>query len=160
MIHKGKFSSQRSKVDNGIDRLKSLRSVLYIFFYFFKFFLLLCKFGHFFISLLFHLLQFLHKLNLFVIINKFIKITIIIIDDLNLISSFVKRINVCFKLLLKGLHVCIFIVEILNGKCVAYRINNFVIFFHFFNCCLMEWSPMQVEEDHNNKANCITNGNN
>ena len=76
------------------------------------------------ISLFQHLMFLLNILNLLIIIQKFAKIPIIIIDNFNLKSSFVHRVNISSQFHLKSLGASRLVKETLNSHGISDWIDN------------------------------------
>jgi hypothetical protein len=89
-----------------------------------------------------------HHFYLLIIIYKVFKISIVIINNFHLISSFVQSINVGPQLLLQSLNISGIITKILHRYSIANRIDDSMISLEFLNGALMEGSPMEIENDH------------
>ena len=99
-------------------------------------------------SLSCNLALFFNHFYLLVVFNKVLKISIVIIHDFHLISSFVQSINVGPKLLFQSFNISSIITEIFNRNSIADWIDDSMVSLEFLNGSLVEGPPMQVEDDH------------
>ena len=86
-------------------------------------------------------------LDLLVIVEEPSEVSIVVVDNLNLIGSLVKWIDVGSQFHLKGFCADSLLPEIFNCDNVTRRIDYFVTFFHFLKGGVVEGPPMQPKDE-------------
>jgi len=120
-------------MNEGIQRLKGLSNGLYLALNLLQFFLFFFEFLSAFSCLLDDLVLPLNDFNLLIVLNKPIKVSEIVVNNLYFIGSFVDIINIVFQLFLQGLDICCLVCKVLYSHHIVYWVDDFVVFLHLLN---------------------------
>lgn len=148
VIDEAKLCPEGAEVDDRIHGLKSLRNVLKLSLHLIQFCLCLSKLWTIFASLSRDLMLFLNFLDLFVVFDEAVEISIVVIHNLHFIGSLVESVNIGPQLLLQSFHISPLVPKAFNRNSVTDRIDDSMISIHFLNGSLMERAPVQIEDDH------------
>ena len=106
-------------------------------------------------SLIDDLMLFLDFFDNRIILHEQMEVSLVIIDNFNLVCPSIHCIDMCFEVVFQVGSV---LIEARHGKCISDRIDNSVIFFQFFDSGVVEGSEVQVEDEEDYRVDDVADG--